>query len=100
MSQLKAQGLIIFFTALGLATQSKTGGDEIFVDKYGKAMVWYAQVDKAGDYFRRMFIDRKSAKVFVEEGTLPESATLVLETWFGLQQSTVFVRQWTNSRFD
>lgn len=60
---------------------------------YGKKLVYYAQVNKAGDYFRRMLIDSASAVRVRQTGTLPENALLVLETWFGSQQSTVYGRQ-------
>ncbi len=65
----------------------------MYVSKYGKGLVYYAEVDKAGNYFRRMFIDSASARIVSTTGTLPAEALLVLETWFGNDQSTVYIRQ-------
>ncbi len=65
----------------------------IYISKYGKGLVYYAEVDKAGNYFRRMFIDSASARIAANTGVLPSEALLVLETWFGSDQSTVYIRQ-------
>jgi hypothetical protein len=46
-----------------------TGGDGS--QKYGQSLVFYAEVDKAGDYLRRMFLDSGSAQAFRRTGTLP-----------------------------
>ena len=63
------------------------------VTKYGKELVPFAMVAKTGDYSRRMFIDATSSRRFAQTGHLPEGAVLVLETWFGRELSTVYVRQ-------
>lgn len=69
---------------------------QLRLHKYGKSLVFYAEVDKAGDYFRRMFIDSVSANIVLKTGEIPEGAILFLETWFGENQSTVYIRQKVN----
>jgi hypothetical protein len=68
-------------------------------NRYGQNLLFYAQVDKAGNYFRRMFIDSLSAQAVRQTGELPENALLVMETWFGNDQSTVFMRQKRNGQW-
>lgn len=66
---------------------------ELQVSKYGRAWVFYAQVNKAGNYFRRMYIDTLSARQLSHTGALPENTLIAMETWFGSAQSTVYIRQ-------
>ncbi len=78
--------------------------------RYGRPLVFFAQVDKAGEYFRRMFIDsasfaqmRRHASSRID--SVPIGALLVMETWGSeTSQSTVFIRQktlrgWENAAF-
>jgi hypothetical protein len=76
-----------------------TSSDSLHQDKYGRKLVFYAEVDKAGDYFRRMLIDSASAAAVASSGSLPANALLYLETWFGANQSTVYIRQKVNGRW-
>lgn len=74
------------------------------VQRYGRQWIFYAQVDKAGDYFRRMFVEPAVAAQVGRNGELPDGALLLMETWFGENQSTVFIRQkrsgqWLSSSF-
>ncbi|MCU0445734.1 MAG: hypothetical protein MUE85_12545 [Microscillaceae bacterium] len=62
-------------------------------EKYGRRWFYYAQVNKSGDYFRRMFIDSVSAQIVKNTGNIPENALFAMETWFGAGQSTVYIRQ-------
>lgn len=78
--------------------QEVTDGD-LFIQKYGKSIYHYAEVDKAGDYYRRMFIDSSSAIIAKNTGEIPEGAILFLETWFGDSQSTVYIRQKINGEW-
>jgi hypothetical protein len=73
--------------------------DSLHLTKYGRKLVFYAEVDKADDYFRRMFIDSASAAAVVATGVLPHNTLLYLETWFGANQSTVFIRQKVNGQW-
>ncbi|GAB3641276.1 hypothetical protein [Spirosoma arcticum] len=66
------------------------------IQRYGRQWVFYAQVDKADDYFRRMFIEPAVAAQIGPNGDLPDGALLLMETWFGANQSTVFIRQKRN----
>ena len=64
-----------------------------FTSRYGVAMYQYAQVNKRGDYFRRMFIDSSSVATFLQNGEIPEGTTIAMETWFGeSSQSSIFFR--------
>jgi hypothetical protein len=77
------------------------GEDDIrVITKYNRKIIQYAQVDKTGDYFRRMFIDSASAQAFLQTGIVPQSAIFYLETWFGNSQSTVYIRQKNNSEWE
>lgn len=69
------------------------------VQRYGRQWIFYVQVDKAGDYFRRMFIEPAVATQVGPNGELPEGALLLMETWFGENQSTVFIRQKRNGQW-
>jgi|GEM_PF-6995613 hypothetical protein len=61
--------------------------------RYGRNLVWYAQVDKAGAYFRRMFVDERTALLVSQTGEIPDSALLVMETWEdSTNQSAVYIR--------
>jgi hypothetical protein len=64
-----------------------------FIQKYGRSWYFYAQVNKSGDYFRRIFIDSVSAQTVRNTGETPSNALFAMETWFGNEQSTVFIRQ-------
>ncbi len=66
--------------------------DLTLTNRYGIAMYQYAQVDKNGNYFRRMFMDTSSFFVTANTGEIPDQAIIAMETWFGDNQSTVFYR--------
>ncbi len=67
--------------------------DSLNVSRYSRGWVHYAQVTKNGNYFRRMFIDSGSAAVVSNTAEIPNEALFAMETWFGHEQSTVFIRQ-------
>lgn len=69
------------------------------VQRYGRQWLFYAQVDKAGDYLRRMFIEPAVAAQVGRNGELPDGTLLLMETWFGENQSTVFIRQKRNGQW-
>lgn len=74
--------------------QAGAGGQALApVEKYGRRWLMYAQVNKAGDYFRRMFIEVAAAEAMQATGQLPEGTPVIMETWFGERQSTVYLRQ-------
>ncbi|MBC8082907.1 MAG: hypothetical protein H7Z21_06805 [Hymenobacter sp.] len=75
-------------------------GPLTITNRYGRPLIFYAEVDKQGDYFRRMFTDPASAEAVRRTGELPDNALLVLETWFGPDQSTAFVRQKRGNEFE
>ena len=73
-------------------------------EKYGVPMYFYAQVNKRGDYFRRMFIDTTSLRTVIATSEIPENALIAMETWFGSGPSTVFFRtkrsgEWLSGSF-
>ncbi|WKN42616.1 cytochrome P460 family protein [Tunicatimonas pelagia] len=62
-------------------------------DRYGPPIYFYAQVDKRGDYFRRMFMDTASFRVAATTGQIPDGALIAMETWANeSSQSSVFYR--------
>ncbi|MGD1891930.1 MAG: cytochrome P460 family protein [Cyclobacteriaceae bacterium] len=79
--------------------------DLTMTERYGSPMYFYAQVDKSGDYFRRMFMDTTSFTVAAATGEIPDGAIIAMETWANeSNQSTVFYRakqdgQWLNGSF-
>lgn len=73
--------------------QKPTNDSLRVISKYNRRIVQFAEVDKAGDYFRRIFIDAESANQITAQGVVPENAIFYLETWNGTQQSTVYIRQ-------
>jgi hypothetical protein len=77
--------------------------DSLRVSKYQREWIYYAQVNKQGNYFRRMFIDTASASQVRQTGNIPTNALFAMETWFGNNQSTVYIRQksneWTSGSF-
>ncbi|MFN8356631.1 MAG: hypothetical protein U0Y10_19410 [Spirosomataceae bacterium] len=83
----------------GSSSNNSSNDDIRVITKYNRRIIQYAQVDKAGDYFRRMFIDSASAQAFLQTGVVPQSAIFYLETWFGDSQSTVYIRQKNNNEW-
>lgn len=75
-----------------------------FQRKYGRTWFYYAQVNKQGDYMRRMFIDSASANAVAQGNPLPDRALIAMETWFGNNQSTVYIREkgstWQSGSFN
>ncbi|MEM6319362.1 MAG: hypothetical protein AAF960_16945 [Bacteroidota bacterium] len=65
----------------------------IMIEKYGRTWLAYAQVDKRGNYFRRMFLEITDSDYLTKDGELPNGALIAMETWFGDDQSTVYLRQ-------
>lgn len=51
-----------------------------YLRKYGRTWIYYAEVDKAGDYFRRMFLDSVSVARLRQTGILPDNALIAMET--------------------
>lgn len=68
------------------------------VTKYGKTWVYYAEVDKAGDYSRRMLLEESAARAMIQNGRLPDGALVAMETWFGRSLGTVYLRQKSEGR--
>ncbi|MCG8390753.1 MAG: cytochrome P460 family protein [Cytophagales bacterium] len=74
-------------------------------EKYGVPMYFYAQVNKRGDYFRRMFIDITALQAILTTSEIPGNALIAMETWFGESNpSTVFFRtkragEWLSGSF-
>lgn len=70
------------------------------MEKYGRQWIQYAQVNKAGSYFRRMFIDAQSVQSVQAGQPLPDGTLIALETWSDEKhQSTVFLRQKKNGKW-
>ena len=55
--------------------------DLVVTGRYGLPMYFYAQVDKSGDYFRRMFMDTTSFATAATTGEIPNGAIIAMETW-------------------
>lgn len=76
-----------------------------FTEKYGVPMYFYAQINKRGDYFRRMFIDTTALQAILSTSEIPGNALIAMETWFGESNpSTVFFRtkrtgEWLSGSF-
>jgi hypothetical protein len=50
-------------------------------DLYGRPLALYAQVDKRGSYFRRMYVDVRSLGGWRGRGPLPHGTLIVMEDW-------------------
>jgi hypothetical protein len=92
---------VVVFASLGSCTKESIvdptanipASDSLRVSKYQREWIFYAQVNKQGNYFRRMFIDTASASQVRQTGIIPTNALFAMETWFGIDQSTVYIRQ-------
>ncbi|MBP2833754.1 hypothetical protein J8281_16280 [Aquimarina sp. U1-2] len=78
------------------------------INRYGKQWMFYAQVDKKGDYVRRMFIEisrNEKSSLSNNPSELPLGTLILMETWFSKGQSTVYLRkkvgkdQWESGSF-
>ncbi len=59
---------------------------------YGKRLVYFARVNKADDYHRRVYIDSAAAQLALQTGKIPVNALLVQETWENGVKTDVFIR--------
>jgi hypothetical protein len=65
---------------------------------YGRRLALYGQVDKAGDYFRRMFVDLDTIASWDGTSDLPDGTMLVMEVWHSEgNQSTIYTRELRNA---
>jgi hypothetical protein len=73
-------------------TPSTTDFSTMTMSLYGKRLVYFARVNKGGDYHRRVYIDSASAQLAVQLGKIPANALLVQETWEDGVKTDVFIR--------
>lgn len=74
---------------------------ELLVTKYGRSLVFYAQVKKAGKLFKRMYIDSSAAEAANHTGILSDHTSFLFEAWQDSVQfqSDVFQRQLVNGQW-
>jgi len=72
---------------------------ELLVTKYNKSLVFYAQVKKAGNLFKRIYMDSSSAEAANHTGRLSDNTAFLFEMWQDSVLSDIYQRQLINGQW-